>query len=347
MAATEEIARELPPLLERLVRREEVGEERARWLGDRMMEGALSGAQMGAVLALLRSKGETVAELAGLVASMRDHSLKVELDRPALDTCGTGGDGLGTFNISTVAALVVAGAGVAVAKHGNRAASGRCGSADVLEALGVRIDLPPEGVAACVRDAGVGFMFAPRYHPAMRHVAAPRAELGIRTVFNILGPLSNPAQVPFQSLGVANSALAAKMAGVLAHLGGERALVFAGPSGMDELGLDGPSLCWRVEGGRAVQETIDPMELGLAPAAPAQLAGGGPEANAALAVSVLEGEPGPRSDVVALNAAAGLVAAGRAGDLAEGLKVARESLASGAGREALERLRRVSREWRE
>ena len=346
MAATEEIARELPPLLERLVRREEVGEESARWLGDRMMEGALSGAQMGAVLALLRSKGETVAELAGLVASMRDHSLKVELDRAALDTCGTGGDGLGTFNISTVAALVVAGAGVAVAKHGNRAASGRCGSADVLEALGVRIDLPPEGVAACVRDAGVGFMFAPRYHPAMRHVAAPRAELGIRTVFNILGPLSNPAQVPFQSLGVANSALAAKMAGVLAHLGGERALVFAGPSGMDELGLDGPSALWRVEAGRVAQETIDPGELGLAPAAPAKLAGGGPEVNAALALSVLGGEPGPRADVVALNAAAGLVSAGRAGDLAEGLSLARESLASGAGLDALERLRRVSQEWR-
>ncbi|MGC8473512.1 MAG: anthranilate phosphoribosyltransferase, partial [Candidatus Dormibacteria bacterium] len=265
MAATEEIARELPPLLERLVRREEVGEEGARWLGDRMMEGALSGAQMGAVLALLRSKGETVAELAGLVTSMRDHSLKVELDRPALDTCGTGGDGLGTFNISTVAAMVVAGAGVAVAKHGNRAASGRCGSADVLEAVGVRIDLPPEGVANCVREAGVGFMFALRYHPAMRHVAAPRAELGIRTVFNILGPLSNPARVPFQSLGVADPALAERMAGVLAHLGGERALVFAGPSGMDELGLDGPSLCWRVEGGRTVRETIDPGELGLAP----------------------------------------------------------------------------------
>jgi anthranilate phosphoribosyltransferase len=346
MAATEEIARELPPLLERLVRREEVGEERARWLGDRMMEGALSGAQMGAVLALLRSKGETVAELAGLVASMRHHSLKVELDRPALDTCGTGGDGLGTFNISTVAALVVAGAGVAVAKHGNRAASGRCGSADVLEALGVRIDLPPEGVAACVRHAGVGFMFAPRYHPAMRHVAAPRAELGIRTVFNILGPLSNPAQVPFQSLGVADPALAAKMAGVLAHLGGERALVFAGPSGMDELGLDGPSSCWRVEAGRVARETIDPSELGLAPAAPAQLAGGGPEVNAALAVSVLEGEPGPRADVVALNAAAGLVSAGGARDLAEGMGLARESLVSGAGLDALERLRRVSQEWR-
>ena len=345
MAAAEEITKELPPLLERLVRREEVGEERARWLGDRMMEGALSGAQMGAVLALLRSKGETVAELAGLVTSMRDHSLKVELDRPALDTCGTGGDGLGTFNISTVAALVVAGAGVAVAKHGNRAASGRCGSADVLEALGVRIDLPPEGVAACVREAGVGFMFALRYHPAMRHVAAPRAELGIRTVFNILGPLSNPAQVPFQSLGVADPALAERMAGVLAHLGGERALVFAGPSGMDELGLDGPSLCWRVEGGRAVRESVDPRELGLAPAAPAQLAGGGPDANAALAVSVLEGEPGPRSDVVALNAAAGLVAAGRAADLADGLATARESLSSGAAHEALERLRRVSQEW--
>ena len=347
MAATEEITRELPALLERLVRREEVGEEGARWLGDRMMEGALSGAQMGAVLALLRSKGETVAELAGLVASMRDHSLKVELDRPALDTCGTGGDGLGTFNISTVAALVVAGAGVAVAKHGNRAASGRCGSADVLEALGVRIDLPPEGVAACVREAGMGFMFALRYHPAMRHVAAPRAELGIRTVFNILGPLSNPARVPFQSLGVADPTLAGRMAGVLAHLGGERALVFAGPSGMDELGLDGVSTCWRVEVGRVVEETIDPRELGLAPATPAELAGGGPQANAALALSVLHGEPGPRADVVALNAAAGLVSAGRVRDLAAGLALARESLASGAGMNALERLRGVSQEWRE
>lgn len=345
MAAAEEIAQQLPPLLERLVHREEIGADGARWLGDRMMEGALSGAQVGAVLALLRAKGETVAELAGLVGSMRDHSLQVELDRPALDTCGTGGDRLGTFNISTVAAMVVAGAGVAVAKHGNRAASSRCGSADVLEALGVRIDLPPEGVAACVREAGVGFMFAPRYHPAMRHVAAPRAELGIRTVFNILGPLSNPARVPFQALGVADPALARRMAGVLALLGGARALVFSGPGGLDEVGLDGPSHCWRVEGGEVFEEWIDPTGLGLAPAAPAALAGGGPEANARLALSVLEGEPGPRADVVALNAAAGLTAAGRVRDLAEGIALARESVASGAALRALERLRQASQGW--
>ncbi|MGA9774455.1 MAG: anthranilate phosphoribosyltransferase [Candidatus Dormiibacterota bacterium] len=346
MSAAPDQPPELPALLELLVQGEDIGTGAARHLGDQMMEGALSGAQMGAVLALLRAKGESVAELSGLVASMRQHCIRVQLEGPALDTCGTGGDRLGTFNISTVAALVVAGAGLKVAKHGNRSATSRCGSADVLEQLGVAIDLPPEGVVACVEEAGMGFMFAASYHPAMRHVAAPRSELGIRTVFNILGPLANPAGVAFHSLGVSDPALGARMAGVLADLGQPGALVFAGPGGLDELGLSGPSRCWWVRPGSVREGMIDPAELGLPGASSEALAGGDPKVNAALALAVLEGEQGPRADVVALNSAAALVAGERAADLHEGLVMARDSLASGAALRVLERLRAVSSGWR-
>lgn len=345
MGPAPELQFDLPKLLEELVAGADIGFEAARELGDGMMEGALTDAQTGAVLALLRAKGETVAELGGLVASMRRHSVPVRLDREALDTCGTGGDRLGTFNISTVAALVVAGTGLAVAKHGNRAASSRCGSADVLEALGVAVDLPPDGVTACVAGAGMGFMFAPSYHPAIRHVGAPRRELGIRTVFNILGPLSNPAAVPFQALGVSDPGLAARMAAVLAELGQPGALVFAGPEGMDELGLSAPSLCWAVSPGSVREGVIDPRELGLAPSPVAALLGGDPATNASLALAVLRGEAGPRADVVALNAAAGLVAAGRAKGVGEGLDMARESISSGAALGVLERLRSESAAW--
>jgi anthranilate phosphoribosyltransferase len=323
-------------LLEELLRGGDIGAARARRLGDLMMDGSLTAAQTGAVLALWRAKGETASELVGLV------SLPVD----AVDTCGTGGDRQGTFNISTVAALVVAGAGLAVAKHGNRAASSRSGSADVLEALGVVIDLDPPGVAACVREAGMGFMFAPAFHPAMRHVAAPRSELGIRTVFNILGPLANPAHVPFQSLGVSDPGLAERMAQVLAGLGLRRALVFSGPEGLDELGLSGPSRCWEVSAGRVVETEVDPARLGLAAAPAAALRGGDVAANAATVLRLVAGEPGSKADVVLLNAAAALVAGERAADFGEGLEMARESLGSGSAAGVLERLVAVSRSWR-
>lgn len=330
--------------LEEMLAGADLGAERSRQLGDALMEGALSPSQMGAVLALWRAKGETVAELIGLVGSMMSHCVRVELGRDAVDTCGTGGDRLGTFNISTAAAMVVAGSGLPVAKHGNRAASSRCGSADVLEALGVVIDLDPAGVRACVEKAGMGFMFAPAYHPSMRHVAAPRRELGIRTVFNILGPLANPAGVPYQALGVSSPALAEQMANVLAGLGRRRAVVFSGPGGLDELGLDGPSAIWYVASGEVRADVVNPSELGLEPAPSSALLGGGADENAAALVRVLEGERGPKRDVVLLNAAAALVAGDRAGSLSEGLATARESLDQGHARRVLERLAATSRE---
>ncbi len=331
-----------PSILEELLAGVDLGSGRSRWLGDQMMGGSLTQSQMGAALALWRVKGETVAELAGLVDSMLSHCVPVVLDVDAVDTCGTGGDRRGTFNISTVAAMVVAGAGLPVAKHGGRAASSRCGSADVLEALGVAIELPPRAVAACVSEAGMGFMFAPAFHPAMRHVAVARAELGIRTVFNILGPLANPAGVPYQALGVADARLAELMARVLALLGKRKAIVFAGPGGLDELGLDGPSRCWEIRAGVVTESEIDPAALGLRSAPSSALAGGDAATNAATALRILGGEAGPMTDVVLLNAAAALVSGERADTLPEGLELARISLGSGAAAEVLQQLIRVS-----
>jgi len=328
--------------LDRVVRGVDLDVATARAVMDRIMEGVATPAQIGALLAALRTKGETVDELAGMVESMRDHATPVQLDVQAVDTCGTGGDGTGTFNISTAAALVVAGAGVPVAKHGNRAQSSRCGSADVLEALGVVISLPPEGVKRCVEEAGIGFLFAQTYHPAMRHVAVPRRELGIRTVFNFLGPLANPARVKHQSLGVGDPALAGMMAQVLLRLGDRRAIVFAGPDGIDELGLSGPAQCHEVtpEGVRTFE--LDPRALGLPSAPLSALEGGDAQQNAARIRAILDGEPGPARDVVALNAAAALVAAQRAPDFTAGLEQARAAIDSGGARRCLDDLVRLS-----
>src|SRR5438309_9151523 len=244
--------------LERIVGGENLDIRPAQGVMDRIMDGAATPAQMGAILAALRLKGETDDELAGMVMSMRDHATRVELGVDAVDTCGTGGDGSGTFNISTAAALVVAGAGCPVAKHGNRAASSRCGSADVLEALGMTIALSPSAVRRCVECAGIGFLFAPAFHPAMRHAAPVRRELGVRTVFNVLGPLANPARVRHQALGVGAPDLAARMAGVLHRLGHRRAIVFAGPGGLDELGLAGPAHCYEVTPAGVRDFELDP-----------------------------------------------------------------------------------------
>jgi anthranilate phosphoribosyltransferase len=324
--------------LERLVRGEHLDVETARSVMDRVMQGSATPAQMGAILAALRIRGETVEELTGMVMSMRDHALRVELPVDAVDTCGTGGDGSGTFNISTAAAFVVAGAGCPVAKHGGRAASSRCGSADVLEELGVTIALSPDGVRACVEEAGIGFLFAPAFHPAMRHAAAPRRELGIRTAFNVLGPLANPARVPYQSLGVGDHGLAGRMAGVLRRLGHRHALVFAGPGGIDELGLSGVARCIEVSPAGLREFELDPAALGLRPAPLEALLGGDVHHNAARLRAVLDGEPGPARDVVLLNAAAALWAAERVADLREGLERARESIDGGGARRSLDGL---------
>lgn len=309
-----------------------------------IMEGAATPAQIAGFAVALRAKGETADEVVGLVATMRSYAQRVVVSEEVLDTCGTGGDRAGTFNVSTAAALVCAGAGVKVAKHGNRAASSRCGSADVLEALGVVIDLPPAGVAGCIERAGIGFCFAPVFHPAMRHAAEPRRDLGIATVFNFLGPLTNPAGATRQALGVSDRRMLEVMVETLGRLGSTHVVAFHGHGGLDELALSGPSEVLELRDGATRAWTFDPAEHGLAVAGPADVAGGTAEENAAAIRSVLDGEPGPRRDIVLANAAAGLLAAGRAIDMAEGITAAADAIDSGAARDALEALITTSKE---
>jgi len=304
---------------------------------EEIMSGEATPAQFGAFVTALRLKGETVDEIAGMARVMREKARRVHVEGVLLDTCGTGGDARGTFNVSTAAAFVAAGAGARVAKHGNRAMTSRCGSADVLEALGARIDLSPEQVKACLEETGVGFMFAPGFHPAMKFAAGPRREIGVRTVFNILGPLTNPAGAACQVLGVADPSLAETMALVLARLGSRRALVVHGRDGLDEMSISGPTLVCELAGGRVRQYEVTPQEVGLALSEAASVAGGTPEENAAALREVLAGRPGPRRDIVLMNAAAGLVALERAAALAEGVTLAAEAIDSGAARERLER----------
>jgi len=316
----------------------------ARAVMDAMMEGAATPAQIGALIVALRMKGETVDEIAGMVESMRAHATIVSLSVDAVDTCGTGGDGAGTFNISTAAALVAAGAGCPVAKHGNRAASSRCGSADVLEALGVVISLPPHGVRRCVEEAGVGFLFAPDFHPALRHVVPVRRELGIRTVFNVLGPLASPARVRHQLIGVANGRLAPLMAEVLHRLGHVHALVFTGPDGLDELGVEGSAHCYEVTQSGVRESILDPADVGIQVASLDAVRGGDAATNAAIILAVLDGAGGPHRDVVLLNTAAVLVAGDHVETLRDGIGAAAESIDSGSARSALAALVRVSHE---
>ena len=309
-----------------------------------ILEGAASPAQIAAFAVGLRMKGETVEELGALLDVMRAFGEPVELieGTDAVDTCGTGGDRACTINASTVAALVVAGAGAKVCKHGNRSQSSQCGSADLLEALGVTIDLDPAAVAACVERAGMGFCFAPRYHPAFRHVGPTRRELGVPTVFNFLGPVANPARVRRQVLGVSDPAMAEKLIGVLGAQGAVRALVVYGHDGLDELSTITTSTVLELRDGEVRTYEVDPRPLGLKPATLQEIQGGDPSVNADLARRVLDGEPGPRREFVLLNAAAGLVAAGMADDLPEGLEAATASVDDGRAAEALDRLVTVS-----
>jgi anthranilate phosphoribosyltransferase len=307
-----------------------------------IMRGEATPAQIAGFVIALRAKGETTDELVGLVSTMRAFSERIVVGGEVLDTCGTGGDRTGTFNVSTAAALVCAGAGAKVAKHGNRAASSRCGSADVLEALGVRIDLPPDEVASCIEVAGIGFCFAPVFHPAMRHAAVPRRELGVATIFNFLGPLTNPAGATRQALGVSDPRMVDLMVEALGRLGSTRVLAFHGAGGLDELSTAGESYVVELNGGAITRWTIDPADLGLPPAPIEAIAGGTADENAAVIRAVLDGEPGPKRDVVVLNAAAGLVAAGKSTDVAEGLALAADAIDSGRARAALDRLVEVS-----
>lgn len=309
---------------------------------DDIMNGEATDAQIAGFLVALRMKGETVEEMVGLVNSMRDHATAIEAPEGAVDTCGTGGDGAGTFNISTAAALVVRGAGATVAKHGNRAASSQCGSADVFEALGVPVTLPAAAVEECLRQAGIAFLFAPTFHPAMRHAANPRKELGARTVFNFLGPLANPARVKRQAVGAGSLAAADKMVQVLAALGHERALVFHSEDGLDELSTAAPAHVFELRDGQVHEHTVDSTALGLPRSVAADLRGGDAARNAEIVTAVLAGIPGPPRDIVVLNAAAGLVAAGSAEDLGAGMTLAAAAIDDGSAREALESLRTVA-----
>jgi len=309
---------------------------------DQVMAGEMTPVQTAGVLIALRAKGETVEEMAGFVDSMRTHATPLRVPPGAIDTCGTGGDRSGTFNISTAAALVAAGTGVPVAKHGNRAASSRCGSADVLEALGVDITLGPAGVEACLADAGMGFCFAPTFHPAMRHAGPARRELGVRTAFNVLGPLANPGRVRRQALGVGAASLAPLMIRVLKDLGHERALVFYGEDGLDELTTTGPSHVYQLIDSELSDYELDPAQLGLKRSSPDDLSGGTPPENASLIRQILAGEAGPRREVVLLNAAAALIAAGKTDDWREGLRLAADSLDSKRAAGVLDRLVSVS-----
>ena len=302
-----------------------------------IMSGEATPAQIGAFLVALRAKGETVDEITGMARVMREHALAVPTAGLSglVDTCGTGGDASGTFNVSTAAAFVVAGAGGRVAKHGNRAMTSACGSADVLEALGAKIDLNPEQVAQCIRDVGIGFMFAQTFHPAMKHVAGPRREIGIRTVFNILGPLTNPAGAAHQLLGVARPELAPLLAEALGRLGARHALVVHGHGGLDELSLSGPSTVHELRDGALREYTVSPKEVGLAEAPNEAVRGGSAEENAAALRAVLGGEPGPLRDITLLNAAAALAAADLASDINEGVRLAARAVDSGAARDKL------------
>jgi anthranilate phosphoribosyltransferase len=308
---------------------ESLGMDDASAVMREIMEGEATPAQLGAFLTALSIKGETPEEIAGMALVMRDKALPVDVHGPLLDTCGTGGDGKNTFNISTAAAFVAAGAGVKVAKHGNRAASGSCGSADVLEALGVNIDLHPEGVAECIEQVGMGFMFAQVFHPAMRYAAPVRREIGIRTVFNILGPLTNPARAQMQLLGVAQAAVGEKMAQVLRLVGVHHAIVVHGADGLDELTLSADTTGWEVVDGEIRTWTMSVSETGLPPATLEDIRGGDKEANAATMREVFQGQTGPVRDVVLLNSGAALMAADRAGSIAEGIALAAEVIDSG------------------
>jgi len=304
-----------------------------------IMDGQATPAQIAALLIALHLKGETADEIAGAAAAMRAHAIAVPATkRPIVDVCGTGGDASGTFNISTAVAFVVAGAGVTVAKHGNRAMSSRCGSADVLEAFGVKIDAPPEIAAAALDGCGIAFLFAQAYHPAMRHVAPVRREIGVRTLFNIIGPLSNPAGAHRQIVGVPRVDLLLLVATALARLGCERAAVVHGHGGLDELSLAGENQVAEWTGETVVEYEIDPSALGLERRPNAELAGGDASHNAQLVRRVLDGERGPHRDVVALNAALALVVAGEAGDLSAGMRLAHDVIDDGRARSKLDAL---------
>ena len=320
-------------------------EKEAAGVMEQIMGGGATPAQIGALLVALRLKGETVEEITGFARVMREMATRVSSSHKLLvDTCGTGGDGANTFNISTAAALVAAGAGVPVAKHGNRSVSSKCGSADVLEELGVNLELDPAEIGRCLDETGICFLFAQALHGAMKHAAGPRRDIGVRTVFNVLGPLTNPAGAQTQVMGVFDAKLVPKLAGVLARLGSKRAFVVHGDGGLDEVSLSGPTLVAEVLNGDVRQYYIDPLEYGIARVGSAALSGGTPAENAALIIDILNGKTGPRRDAVLLNAALAIMASERAEDLKEAMVIAGKSIDSGAALEKLNKLKEFTRD---
>jgi anthranilate phosphoribosyltransferase len=322
--------------------------EQAAEVMEELTEGQVTPAQFGAFVTALRMKGETPDEIAGLAGVMRAKSIRVKTTGPVIDVVGTGGDNSGSFNISTAAAFVAAGAGIKVAKHNNRAMTSHCGSADVLEALGIRIELDASQVEECLEKVGIGFMFAPGFHPATKFAVAPRREIGIRTIFNILGPLTNPALVETQVIGVPTTELGEKIAQVLYRMGSRHSLVVNGLNGMDEITISGGSQVWELHDGEITSYQVSPEDFELTSAGIETTRGGTPQENATMLRSVLSGNKGPHRDVVLMNAAAAAVVGGRTGSpaglaaLKEGMVIAQESIDSGQAREKLEKLAKLS-----
>ncbi len=335
----------LLPYLERVAERENLSSEEAQAAMEAILNGRASQPQMAAFLIALRMKGETVDELVGFARAMRgmappiDHGIE---DEALLDTCGTGGDAAGTFNISTIAAFVVAGAGVRVAKHGNRSISSQCGSADLLESLGIQMVASPERCAEAIREIGIGFLFAPAMHSAMKHAQPVRVDLKLRTVFNLLGPLTNPAGANAQIAGAPSPKAAELIAGALAALGLAHGFVVHGSDGLDEITTTGPTLVFEIRDGRVGRRTVNPEDFGVAVATGAALQGGDKATNAAIAREVLAGCLGPRRDIVLVNASAGLVAAGKAPTFREAMTLAAASIDGGAARAKVDALARFS-----
>jgi anthranilate phosphoribosyltransferase len=331
--------------LEKILERTDLTQSEMSAAFDLIMSGEATPAQIAAFIVALRMKGECVDEIAGGAASMRQHALFIDAGGlPVVDTCGTGGDTCDTFNISTTAAFVTAGAGVPVAKHGNRAISSKCGSADLLMALGVNLDVQPETVEECIRDVGIGFLFAPKLHPAMKHAMGPRRELGVRTVFNMLGPLTNPAGAKGQIIGVFSAELTEPFAHVLRLLGSRRAFIVHGQDGMDELTTTTTSRVSELNDGQVRTYELDPCDFIDDYANAADLVGGDPETNAAITRAILGGEKGAPRDIVCLNAAAAIVAGGKAASLQDGWTLAQESIDSGNAQKALTGLIESTRE---
>ncbi|MDQ2742865.1 MAG: anthranilate phosphoribosyltransferase [Chloroflexota bacterium] len=329
-------------LLNRLIDGQSLTADEAADLMGRMMDEDLTAVQLSGVMVALRSKGETADEIIGFARTMRDRARQIEIEVPVADTCGTGGDGSGTFNVSTAAALIVAACGQPVAKHGNRGASSRCGSADVLEALGVDVALPPAGVARCIQEAKIGFLFAPAFHPAMKFAAVPRRELGVRTVFNLLGPLTNPARPRYQLLGVSNAALLDLMAQALLGLGVESALVVHSRDGTDEISISSATMVREVRSGSVRAYDVTPEEFGVTRAPVDAIRGGDAAENAGILRRILAGDRNPARDAAVINAAAALYACGAAPTLRDGARLAAEAIDSRRAAHTLDTLRLVS-----